>query len=338
MAAGVRSRGKGGAANYIVGVDLGGTKVAAALARPDGSIVGRALLPTEASKGAEHVLERVLKCVEMVVRDANLALGDIAGIGIGSPGPVDIERGIVVQAPSLSWKDMHIVSILEGRFGVPCFVDNDANLGALAEYHFGAGRGSSSVVYVTVSTGIGAGIILDGRLHRGAQGRAGELGHMIMIEDGPLCSCGSRGCLEAVASGTAIARQARERAAKEGDGILLELAGGDSRSITAQVVAEADRRGDPIARWAIDSAVRYLGLGLATLVNVLNPDLIIVGGGVSMLGDRLFTPLREAIRFYAMGDLGSCLRLSPAELGNDSCLLGAVSLVLEEGVRVRSCS
>lgn len=330
--------GRGGSRTYIVGVDLGGTKVAAALACPDGTIVGKALLPTDAAEGGEHVIERVFTSIEMVIDDANLRVGDIAGVGIGSPGPVDIERGMVIQAPNLSWRDVPIVSLVEERLGIPCLLDNDANLGALAEYRFGAGRGFESVVYVTVSTGIGAGLILDGRLYRGVQGRAGELGHMVMIEDGPLCGCGSRGCLEAVASGTAIARQARERAAKVGDGILLELAGGDYGRITASVVAEADRLGDPIARWAIDSAIRYLGLGLSTLVNVLNPHVIVVGGGVSLLGDRLFVPLREAIRSHTMGDLGDSLHIAPAELGNDSCLLGAVSLVLEEGVPVRSCS
>lgn len=316
--------------DYVIGVDLGGTKISAAAVNGNGAMISKVLLPTEAFMGSEHVMDQVIGCIIEVIQSASAPKGKLTGIGISSPGQVDPEDGVIIQAPNLSWKDVKIAHAVKNRFKTPCFIDNDANLGALAEYKYGAGKGYSNMIYITVSTGIGSGLILGGKLYHGAQGRAGEFGHITMIENGPLCSCGKKGCLEAVASGTAIARLAKERAMNEGSSLLLELSGGDYDRITAQTVAEADAKGDEISAWAIDYAVKYLGLGLAGLVNILNPDAFVIGGGVSRLGDRLFEPLHKVISMHAMGDLGDSFVIKQAQLGDDSCLLGAIDLVNEK--------
>lgn len=314
-------------AHYSIGVDLGGTKVAAAVADRKGGLRGSTVLPTEVSQGPEHVAEQVFRSIDIALETSGVPRGEIDGIGIGSPGPLSVRRGVVIQAPNLGWREVPIRRLISERFGIRCYLDNDANVAALAEQRFGVARGLSNIIYVTVSTGIGAGIIVDGRLYRGSGDYAGELGHSTVLEDGPLCKCGNRGCLEALSSGTAIARRARERVGRADNGILLELAGGSPEAITVPMVAEADRLGDPLAREVIDSAIRYLGIGLSNLVNLLNPEAIVVGGGVSKLGARLLIPLRRAVKERSLPAPGGQARVLLAELGDEVGVIGAAALV-----------
>ncbi len=309
----------------FVGVDLGGTQIRVILRDADGNIVSRASALTQASDGQEQVIARIIETVRQAV--GATPWGAIQGIGIGVPGPVDPWTGVVLQAPNLpGWRDVPIRAIVQSAFGVPVEVGNDANLAALGEHMYGAGVGVANLIYVTISTGIGGGIIADGKLLLGAKGLAGEFGHQTLVPDGPLCGCGNRGCLEALGSGTAIARMAREAVTRGQGQKLLELAQGSVEALDARIVASAARAGDAVAQDILRCAATYVGIGLANVVNILNPELIVLGGGVTRMGELLFDPVREVIAQRAMPAMRA-VRIVPAALGGDVVLFGAVALI-----------
>lgn len=309
----------------FIGVDLGGTQIRAILRDAQGNIVSRASTLTQASDGQEQVIARIIETVRQTVGETPRST--IGGIGIGVPGPVDPWTGVVLQAPNLpGWRDVPIRDIVQGAFGVPVEVGNDANLAALGEHMYGAGIGVANLIYVTISTGIGGGIIADGKLLLGAKGLAGEFGHQTLVPDGPLCGCGNRGCLEALGSGTAIARMAREAVARGQGQKLLELAQGSVEALDARIVASAARAGDAVAQDILRCAATYVGIGLANVVNILNPELIVLGGGVTRMGELLFDPVREVIAQRAMPVMRT-VRIVPAVLGGDVVLFGAVALI-----------
>lgn len=317
-------------AQLLVGVDLGGTQIRALLADAHGRKLGRASTLTRPGEGPEAVIQRI----EETVREAvgNIPWHRVQGIGVGAPGPVDASAGLVVDPPNLpGWRDVPLRRIMADIFGLPVCLGNDANLAALAERRYGAGVGVDNMVYMTISTGIGGGIIAGGELLLGARGLAGEIGHQTLVDDGPLCACGKRGHLEALASGPAIARVAQEEAAGGRDNRILQLAGGVIDAIDARLVAQAADEGDPTAQAIIRQAATYVGIGLANVCNVLNPELIVIGGGVSSIGDLLFDTVRETVASRAM--LGNRqVRIVPAALGDDVVLLGAVALVSTIGM------
>jgi glucokinase len=256
--------------------------------------------------------------------------GQVQGIGVVAPGPLDSWKGIIMDAPNLSgWKNVPLKDLVEEEFGLPVFVGNDANLAALAEQCFGAGQGIADLIYMTVSTGIGGGIIADNRLLLGAQGFAAEVGHQTIEAHGPRCNCGNIGCLEALAAGPAIARRARQLI-RTGIGMgIADLAGGDLDRITAKEVNQAAQAGDPIAIEIFRQAGFYIGVGIVNLLHVFNPSLIIIGGSVAKAGDLLFEPIRATVRERAMASYyWENTPIVPATLGDDVGLLGAVALVL----------
>ncbi len=274
----------------------------------------RAALPT---RGDEPVLERLKRLLRSVLPDG----GALRGIGVASPGPLDPERGIVLEAPNIpEWRNLPLKALLESEFGAPVVVDNDANLAALGEWRYGAGRGHHHLLYLTISTGIGAGVIVNDRLLHGARGLAAELGHMAVMPDGPLCGCGKRGHLEAVASGTAIARMAAEALAAGENSSLAEL----PHPPTAADVAAAAWEGDPLARRIFAQAGTHLGRALAGFLHIFNPEVVILGGGVVQAGEVLLRPLEETMRAEVM--LEAYLKdftLTTAKLGDDAGLVGA---------------
>lgn len=337
---------------WAVGVDLGGTKIATVLVDLDGNVVARDTRPTLAEEGADAVIQRIIDSVKGVAASVTPASagpdeGDgavraeagsagsgefglpLVGVGIGSPGPIERATGTVLFAPNLAWDHVPIVSLLEKALRVPVYLDNDANLAGLGEARQGAARGYDNVVYVTVSTGIGGGIIADGKVYHGSHDAAGEVGHMAIVPDGPSCGCGGRGCWEALASGTAMARRAREglRAGAESSLNVGGPSGIDG--ITAADVAEAAAAGDAFARRIIDETAVYLGIGVGNIINLLDPDIVVIGGGVSRIGEPLFVPLRaEAERRTVPGIRGKA-RIVPAGLSQDSGVLGAAALALD---------
>jgi glucokinase len=315
----------------FIGVDLGGTSVRAARFNSHSHVPDpKTKAPTLAAKGTEAVIQRIEKVIREV---APPELEGVAGVGLIAPGPVDPFTGVVLSAPNIpGWENVPLKKILEERVGRPVFLGNDANLAALAEWKFGAGRGHNDVLYLTISTGIGGGVIAGGKLLLGARGLAAEVGHTLVVPDGPLCGCGQRGHLEAVASGTAIARMAQARL-KAGDGEdskIWEIVGDELEQVTSAVVGEAALAGDAFARRLVAEAGTFIGRTLATLLHLYNPSIVICGGGVSMLGDVLLEPLRAAVSRYAMS--GVYWRDCPivaAQLGDDAGLIGAGALVME---------
>ena len=312
----------------IAGVDLGGTQIRAALADGEGRILRRTSCLTLAEEGLESVIGRIKGAVYEVMGSTDR--GQVQGIGVVAPGPVDPRKGVIMKAPNLSgWKNVPLKDLVEEEFGLPVFVGNDANSAALAEQRFGAGQGIADLIYITVSTGIGGGIIADNRLLLGAQGFAGEVGHQTIEAYGPRCNCGNIGCLEALAAGPAIARRARQLI-RAGIGMgIADLAGGDLDKVTAKEVNQAAQAGDPIAIEIFRQAGFYIGVGIVNLLHLFNPGLIVIGGSVAKAGDLLFEPIRATVRERAMASYyWENTPIVPATLGDDVGLLGAVALVL----------
>jgi glucokinase len=315
---------------YLGAVDLGGSKILSVIAQGDGRRLGEDRRPTDAERGPEVVLERIVGSLEGALAKAGLGQGDLAAVGICSPGPCDIDAGVLSSAPNLpGWRDVPICRYLEERLGVPTRLENDANAAALGEHVYGAGRGCRHLIYMTVSTGIGGGLIIDGRLYRGATGVAGELGHMTIEPDGPLCGCGNRGCLEALASGTAIAARGEELVAQGGSALLARLAQ-EQGDLTAETVSRAADQGDIACQGIIQRAGYYLGIGLASYVNIFNPEVIIIGGGLTKAGELLLAPARAEMAARAMPEALKAVQLRPAELGDYDGLMGMVALLREE--------
>lgn len=313
----------------IVGIDLGGTQIRAILAEADGTILARHTLPTAPAEGREAVLQRIARATLAVIEQG--ADAQPLGVGVGSAGAIDPTTGTVHTAPNLGWRDVPLRAILEKRLGLPVVVGNDANAAALAEWRFGAGRGTSHLVYMTVSTGIGAGIISGGRLLLGARGSAGEVGHISVEPHGPRCKCDSVGCLEALASGPAIAQAAVAHLRAGEHSTISALVQGDLAQVTAKVVADAAAGGDALATSVIGRAAFYIGVGVANLIHILEPQLILIGGGVANIGDLLFDAIRATVRERAIPALAAGVRIEPAALGDDAGVLGAIALFMEYG-------
>lgn len=316
--------------DLVLGVDLGGTKILTVLAGREGDVLARVKVPTGAGLGREHVIDQIVATVQAALRRAGVTAGSVRAVGMGVPGPVDAVRGLVHFAPNLGWRDVPLGEMMRRRLDLPVYMDNDANLAALGEYRYGAGRGAGDMVYLTVSTGVGGGLILGGRVYRGAGGGAGEAGHITVAEDGPVCRCGNRGCLEALASGTAMARRARALV-DEGRGAgILAAAGGDPGNISAAVVARSARAGDAAALEIMRDAGRYLGIAVAGLVNLLNPAAVVLGGGVMESADLFWQPMLEQVQRRALPSSLAAVRVTRAALGGEAGALGAVALAAEQ--------
>ncbi len=303
---------------YTIAVDVGGTQIRAALYPPD-SIVPIKIERTNTRHPTSTPLEQIFKAVELVWPDHK----DVLAIGIAAPGPLDPFDGVIREAPNIpGWIDMPLRQRLEDHFHVPVTLGNDANLAALGEWQFGAGQGHHHLIYITVSTGIGGGVICDDRLLLGVNGLAAELGHVTILPDGPMCGCGQPGHLEAISAGPAIARWAEEQLCK---GIPTRLP--CNQPLTAKIVGEAALAGDPLAISAVERAAYYLGMALANYLHIFNPTILIIGGGVSQLGSLLMNPLRAAIEKFTLSRYYlEHLTLTRAALGDEAGLIGALAL------------
>lgn len=316
----------------ILGVDIGGTKSAVVLARSDGEILHRLSEPTESDRrGPEAVLTRLAEMAREVMAQGRVMANDIKGVGVSCGGPLDTKTGVIYAPPNLpGWEAVPVKRILEDALGLPVRVENDANATALAEWRFGAGKGAQNVVFLTMGTGIGGGLILDGKLYRGTNDLAGEVGHQTILMNGPKCGCGKRGCLEALASGPAIARLARESMMYGRHKRVLALAGGKPNAITAQHVIEAAKEGDPFAAQILEEVGTYMGVGIANLIQILNPERVILGTIAVHAGDLILNPIRAAVREYAWERSREVCEIVPAALGDRAQDLAAVALVLDD--------
>jgi len=316
---------------FIIGLDLGGTKISAGAISEDGQHVhGIRSVPTQAELGAEGIVDRIVAVIEGVIADTinetSVTRKDFLGIGIGAPGPLDRDEGIVVVAPNLGWRDFPLRNRITSRLKLPATLDNDANCATVGEWWLGAARGGRNVVGITIGTGIGGGLIFDGELYHGASDVAGEIGHTTIDVNGRLCKCGNYGCLEAYASGPAIATRAREALIREDTASLLpSMVDGQLEKITAEIVYTAAKKGDGLANEIVRDTARYLGAGIATLLNVVNPDVVVVAGGVTAAGDALFVPLRTEARRRAFTPAVNACRIVPGELPGTAGVVGAVA-------------
>jgi glucokinase len=312
--------------DLAIGIDAGGTKIEGLLVdvEMDGQILDRKRVETPATDA-----EAATRTIVAVARDL-MAGRDVRAVGVGAAGLVD-RKGVMRFAPNVAWREFPLAERIERGVGVRVVVDNDANVAAWGEYRFGAGRGSTSMLLVTVGTGIGGGIVDGGRLLRGAHGFAGEIGHFIVEPNGPLCGCGNRGCWEQVASGRAIDRLGKEAANEQPGSLIVELAGGNPAHVTGRHVTDAARQGDPVAERILSEVGRRLGEGIAGLVNVLDPEVVVLGGGAMESGDLLLDPARRAfVDSVEAPDHRPETPILPAAMGNDAGAVGAADLALAE--------
>ncbi|TJY40843.1 ROK family protein [Cohnella pontilimi] len=312
----------------FAGIDLGGTKMLGVIVDQNGRVLVSEEQPTLAAEGPDAVITRMASLVRRLIEESGRL---VSGVGVATAGTLDPKDGTVQFAGNLGWTQVPLGRTLERDLGLRVTVENDANAAAYGEWKAGAGRGTRDCVFVTVSTGIGGGIVSDGKLIRGRSSSAGELGHITIDWNGPLCPCGNVGCLELYASGTAIGKAAAAAAAAgEAEGLaLLQLAGGQADRITSREVAQAAASGDPLSQRILREAGRALGIGLVSLVHVANPELIILGGGASRIGEPLLGPMEETFRKYAIASLGEGVRIVPPQLGAQAGAIGA-ALISEQ--------
>ena len=309
-----------------IGIDVGGTNVKIALVDDKGSILYSNSVPTRAEMGYEYTVNNIKQAIKDLITETKVS--HIEGIGFDFPGQIDYKNGIVRLAPNIpGWVNIPIAQIIEDEFKIPTRIDNDVHCAALGELNFGAGKGCENFICMTVGTGIGSGIVINGKLVRGASNAAGELGHIkLQMHEGPLCGCGDYVCLEAFASGPSIVAMAEEYIKGGKSTKFREMA--NRGEITPFVVAEAAKQGDPVARRIFTRVGEYIGFGLSSVVNLLNPEKIIIGGGVADAGDILLDPIRETIKKRSMVVAGSAVEVVPAKLGNTAGVIGA-SLLIE---------
>lgn len=306
----------------FIGIDLGGTEIKVALVSLEGEILRRDARPTPADEGVDAVIDAMVDLASGLSRDA-----DVAAVGIGAPGPMNWQTGVVFSPPNLAgWVDVPLAELMHGRLGLRCFVDNDANCACLGERWVGAGKGTETMCMLTLGTGVGGGIVVHGKLVRGADGTAGEIGHINVERDGRVCGCGSRGCLETYGSAGGMVQTALEGLESHRDSAL---AARDVSEITAQLISELARAGDAYCHAVIRDTGTWLGLGIASLVNLLNPEKVILSGGLAQAGELLFTSIRETVSTAAFDVPARRVEIVAAALGLDAGVIGAAAAALE---------
>jgi glucokinase len=320
---------------FVIGMDLGGTKILAAVVDKKGHILSEAKQKTKADRGPEAVIERIAETARQAARAAQVPWDRIKGVGIGAPGPMDPDSGIVYTPPNLpGWDKVALGPRLSKALGVPVCLENDVNLGTLGEHALGVGQGTQDMVGIFVGTGVGGGLILDGKLRSGYRHAAAEVGHMIILADGPVCGCGKRGCLESVASRTAIERDIRLGLASGRESIITSLTEDGSKRLTSGVLAKAWRKGDPLVTEIMQRAQSYLGMLTASIVNFVDPEMIVFGGGVvEALDEGFLAPIRVTARqYYIQQTNADKIQIVAATLGDYAGVLGAAVLA-----RQRTC-
>jgi len=315
-------------AEYIVGVDLGGTKILAGVFKTPQECIGIAKLSTKPQRGVEAVIERVARCVQDAVDEADLNLKQVAGVGVGAPGAVNSDSGSVIFAPNMEgWKDVPLKKQLEKHLGIPVFVENDCNIAALGVHVTELKSKPRNLVGIFVGTGIGGGIIINGDLYSGFNHTAGEIGHMVLDVSGPKCGCGNKGCFEALASRTAIFQQIKA-GIKDGEKtILTEMLGNDLADLRSGDLRKAIRRGDKFVEKIVEGAAEYIGIGIANLVNILGPEVVVVGGGViEALEDEMMSVIVETAQDYAMPGTMKDVEIVASKLGDSAGITGGAVL------------
>lgn len=315
---------------YSIGVDLGGTNIVSAIVNYQGEIVNSLKVPTLAERGKEATIKKIIEAIHKNIVQSSVAPDNIIGIGIGAPGPLDIKRGIINFAPNLpGWRDVPLRKILEDEFNIKVVLENDANAAAWGERCFGAGQGVNNLVCFTLGTGIGGGIIIDGKIYHGNNYGAAELGHMTVNKDGPRCNCGNYGCLEAYSSATGIKNRIKNRIKEGIKSKFLNFDNDDElfESLRLKLIFETARKGDKLTKSVVEEAISYLGIAIANIANILNPEMVVLVGGITNEGDKLLIPLKREVRKRAFYSNYKSLKIVIGKLDGNAGVLGAAALL-----------
>lgn len=317
-------------APLVLGIDLGGTKILAGVVDRNHGILGRAKFPTPAKAGSEGLRHALVSAGKAALANAGVEASDLSCVGIGSPGPLDLETGTIRYSPNLDVRDFPLQEVLHDAFGHPVAVQNDVRAGGYGEYRLGAARGHASVIAAFVGTGVGGCLIMDGRIVEGATKNAGEIGHLVVKAGGPKCGCGQRGCLEALASRSAIVRRVHKAIRNGRSTVLEEIVTSKRSRLKSKALAAAFEAKDAVAVREVERSARYLGLALGGLINTIGPEMIVIGGGVAeAIGAPYLELTRDAARKQAMADPDRRVRIELSELMDDSGLLGATLIARE---------
>ena len=318
---------------WVIGVDLGGTNIVVGVLPIDAAeadVLALKSEPTDAERGAKYVVDKIVLLIEEARAEVVAQFGgtraDFAGIGIGAPGPLNRKTGTVIQSPNLGWRNFPLRDLISNAVHLPAVLDNDANCATYGEWWLGAGRNVDTLIGLTLGTGIGGGIVLHGEIFHGVSDAAGEIGHMTIEANGLKCPCGNYGCLEAYASGPAIARRAIEGLEAGAESLLSDLAGNKLENITAATVYEAVVHGDTYANEVMRETAKFLGAGVANVINIFNPDMIVISGGVTKAGDHLFVPLRSEVRRRAFKSALDACQITAAQLPGTAGVIGAAGV------------
>jgi len=312
---------------YYIGIDLGGTNIAVGLVDEEGKIIHKDSVPTLNEREYPEIIKDMAMLSLKVIEDSGVSLKDVKSIGIGSPGTPNSEEGILVYANNLKFRNVPMRAEMQKYVDLPVYLDNDANVAALAESVAGACKGAKHSVTITLGTGVGTGVVIDGKVYSGFNNAAAEMGHMVIVVDGEQCTCGRKGCWEAYASATALIRQTKKAAVANPDSLINKLVDGDLSKINAKVPFDAARQGDRVGLQIVEEYMKYLAEGLANVINIFQPEIIAIGGGISKEGEYLLAPLRKLVseRIYTLEGVPQT-RIVAAQLGNDAGIVGAAML------------
>ena len=319
---------------YLIGIDVGGMSIKGGIVDSDnGKILVQYAIPTTTKYTKEYsISEDIAKVIDYILNEANMKIDDIVGIGIGQPGSIDSERGVIRYSNNIALENVPVVDELHKKYNLPIYISNDANCAALGEYVFGAGRGYKDIVFITLGTGVGSGIIIDGKLFEGRAGAGAEAGHMVIVVDGEKCNCGSRGCWETYASATALIRQTKAamELPENKDSLMHQIAAEEGK-VSGKTAFVAAKKGDKGGQAVVDQYIRYIGVGLVNMANIFRPDAILIGGGISKEKEYLTNPLQKMMDTEAFGGkFNPRVVVKTASLQNDAGILGAAALVMKE--------
>ncbi len=313
---------------YVIAIDLGGTNIKGAVIKNFQNIINRITIPTRTYKNRRALISGISGLILRLIKEAGIEKKKILGVGVGAPGLIDYNRGIIFDITNIKgFKNVPFKKLIEERTALKTFLDNDVNVMTLGELYYGAGRGASNMVCITLGTGVGGGIVINGKIYRGSSMSAGEIGHMPLSEKGPECNCGGSGCMERFVGNKYIIRLALNKLKAGRKSLISAMAGGKAELVTPEIISAAARKGDRLAKEIWHEIGGHLGVTISGVINFLNPEKIVIGGGVAGAGRFLFGPLRETVKRRAMRVPAKCVKIVRAELGQDAGLIGAAVLV-----------
>lgn len=314
---------------YLV-LDIGGTKIRSAIAKKNGQLLKSIKISTNSKAGAKEILKDLITISDQVINKSNVKQKELKGVGISFGGPVDFDKQKLVKSQHVKgWEKINIVKIFSKRYSIPCIVDNDANLAALGEKVFGAGKKVNNLLYLTISTGVGGGVVLDGKIWHGTHSLAGEIGHVILDKNGPVCFCGKKGCLEAISSGSALAKNTIKYLKNHPRKYtkIKKIVNNNLKDITAITIYQAARKNDPFAKSIVKSSISNLAIAISSAINIFDPGMIIIGGGITNEGSMFFKPLQKFISQYSMFKKAFNIPVVPAKLKDNAGLKGALASI-----------